>query len=141
MEFQRRRLDVIAEQRRLIGNTRRDLQSIAADIGQKLANNRIKQRTAIDVDALTSALSSAVSGYTHQLDTVLSREMDVDADDPIRARLDPICDGRVGTSYSQQQLDEIRAEGEARAQDLHEDRMQRQIDAISGRVEALETSF
>lgn len=67
--------------------------------------------------------------------------MDVDADDPIRARLDPICDGRVGTSYSQQQLDEIRAEGEARAQDLHEDRMQRQIDAISGRVEALETSF
>jgi hypothetical protein len=112
MEYQRNRLKVIADQLKKFRDVRNAIK--VKRIEEALNPYSDPARSPFKTDAFLETLRKAVGEFEAYLQTVEDQQIRVDSDDPVRTKLDSLFDRRVGTPYSQEQLDLIFAEGKIR---------------------------
>lgn len=116
LEFQRRRLTVIASERKVTEDALSAASEFVDDIKSKVDDLQIDKRgLGIESQPLLSGLEEANAKLMDAIKAIHNSQLDISATDPVRDRLDDLLNGRVGTGPSSQvELDTLVAGGEER---------------------------
>lgn len=116
LEFQRRRLTVIASERKATEDALSATSELVDDIKAKVEGLQIDKRgLGIESQPLLSELEKANDQLLEAIKTTHNAQLDISASDPVRQRLDGLLENRVGTGpASQAELDELISGGEDR---------------------------
>jgi hypothetical protein len=107
LEFQRRRLTVIAAERKVTEEALSAASEFVDDIKSKVDELQIDKRgLEIESQPLLSGLEEANSKLMDAIKTIHEAQLDISATDPVRDRIDDLLNGRVGKGPStQEELD------------------------------------
>lgn len=116
LEFQRRRLTVIAAERKITEDVLSSARDMFAELTKKVESLQIDKR---GVDAQTGPLLQNLENANNELVKALesahAAQLDISASDPIRDRLDGILSGKIGDApKTQTKLDELVLDGVSR---------------------------
>lgn len=116
LEFQRRRLTVIASERKATEEALTATSDLVADIKKRVDALQIDKRgLGIESQPLLTELETANNQLVEAIKTTHSAQLDISASDPVRERLDLLLESRVGTApVNQTDLDSLVANGEDR---------------------------
>lgn len=116
LEFQRRRLSVIASERKAIEDALTATSELVDDIKSKVEGLQIDKRgLGIESQPLLIELAKANNQLLEAIKTTHNAQLDISASDPVRQRLDELLENRVGTGpASQAELDKQISGGEDR---------------------------
>ena len=115
LEFQCNRLEVISGQRNKYGEIKKVINEIQTELKSKLDGLRLRKRhSAIDPDVLLTEISSSCAKYIQSLNKHEESQLDVHDEDNVRAELEALLDGRIGSPFNQQELESIYDEGAKR---------------------------
>lgn len=116
LEFQRRRLTVIASERKATEDALSSTSELVDDIKSKVEGLQIDKRgLGIESQPLLVELEKANNQLLEAIKATHNAQLDISASDPVRQRLDELLENRVGTGPSSQaELDELISEGEDR---------------------------
>ena len=115
LEYQTNRIDVIAAQRNKYGEVKKVIEDIQADFRAKLDALRLRKRhSSIDPDVLLKEISASFGKYIQLLDASESDQLDVHHEDKIRVEIDNLFKDRIGTPFTQPELENIFDEGAKR---------------------------
>jgi len=119
LEFHRKRLTVIAGERKSMEDALSAASALVTDIKKKVDGLQIEKRgLGIQPDNLISELDKANGQLVEAIQKAHSSQLDISASDPVRERLDALLDKRVGTGPNNQaELDELCKDGEDRYQE------------------------
>jgi len=119
LEFHRRRLTVIASERKTTEDALTSASELVSDLKKKVDALQIDKRgLGIDPQPLITDLDKANLQLIEAIKAAHSSQLDISASDPIRERLDELLDGCVGVGPSSQaELDVLISEGEDRYKD------------------------
>jgi hypothetical protein len=119
LEFQRRRLTVIASERKSTEEALTFASDLVSEIKKKVDALQIEKRSlGIDSQPLLADLEKANSQLVDAIRTTHASQLDISASDPIRQRLDDLLHGRVGVPpISQTDLDGLVQDGDDRYKD------------------------
>ncbi len=103
LEFHRRRLTVIAGERKTTEDALTSASELVSDLKKKVDALQIDKRgLGIDPQPLISDLDKANLQLIEAIKAAHSSQLDISASDPIRERLDELLDGCVGVGPSSQ---------------------------------------
>lgn len=116
LEFQRRRLTVIASERKATEDALTATSELVDDIKSKVEGLQIDKRgLGIESQPLLAELEKANNQLLEAIKTTHNSQLDISASDPVRQRLDELLESRVGIGpITQEELDTLVAEGENR---------------------------
>lgn len=116
LEFQRRRLTVIASERKATEDALSATSELVDDIKAKVEGLQIDKRgLGIESQPLLAELEKANNQLLEAIKATHNAQLDISASDPVRQRLDELLENRVGTGpASQAELDELISGGEDR---------------------------
>jgi hypothetical protein len=116
LEFQRNRLDVIAEQVQKFDDVKSLLEKTTSDLRNGLMQLQLKKRhSTINPDEFLTQVDNVVNGFMENLNNLQKEQPDVFRDDELRNRLNVLFDEKVGNPpKSQADLDKIYMEGKSR---------------------------
>lgn len=116
LEFQRRRLTVIASERKATEEALTATSDLVADIKKKVDALQIDKRgLGIESQPLLKELETANNQLLEAIRTTHGAQLDISASDPVRERLDLLLENHVGKGpTSQAELDRLIANGEDR---------------------------
>lgn len=116
LEFQRRRLTVIASERKATEEALTATSDLVDDIKKKVDALQIDKRgLGIESQPLLAELAKANSQLLEAIKTTHNAQLDISATDPVRERLDALLNNRVGDGpTNQEDLDKLVIEGEDR---------------------------
>lgn len=115
LEYQRNRLSVIAEQKGRYVEVRKVVEALVHDLAAELDKLQVRERhPVIDPDTLIKSVEPAAKSYLEELSKAELEQADVFDDDPIRNALDELLAGRVGPAPTQDWVNSVDKEGEAR---------------------------
>lgn len=115
LEFQCNRLEVISSQRNKYGEIKKVINEIQAELKSKLDGLRLRKRhSAIDPDVLLTEIAASCAKYIQSLNKHEESQLDVHDEDDVRAELEALLDGRIGSPFNQQELDSLYDEGAKR---------------------------
>ncbi|NMG50879.1 hypothetical protein GO613_22560 [Azoarcus communis] len=116
LEFQRRRLTVIASERKATEEALTATSDLVADIKKRVDALQIDKRgLGIESQPLLTELETANNQLLEAIKTTHNAQLDISASDPVRERLDLLLNNRVGTGpTSQADLDNLVVNGEDR---------------------------
>jgi len=119
LEFQRRRLTVIASERKSTEDALRLAKGLVTDLKAKVDTLQIDKRgVGVESKPLLDDLEKANAKLVSAIEVVHASQLDISASDPIRNRLDEILQGRVGVGPNAQgELDALVAGGDDRFRD------------------------
>ncbi len=119
LEFQRRRLTVIASERKVTEEALKKASESIREIKDSVGRLQLdKRQVDIDVQATIKSLDDAKEKLVSAIKYAQEAQLDISATDSIRDELDEILRNRVGPGPADQTaLDQIYAEGQARYQD------------------------
>ncbi|WEX88157.1 PIN-like domain-containing protein [Sinorhizobium garamanticum] len=107
LEYQRKRLDIIAEQKKAFETISNDLDSAVGKI-EALFNSR---HPLIEPGPLVTSIRELVTSYTEALQPLSDRQPAVHESDTIRDQIDALLAGRVGEEPSKESVEKICVEG------------------------------
>lgn len=109
LEFQRRRLTVIASERKATEEALTTASELVDDIKSKVEGLQIDKRgLGIESQPLLAELEKANGQLLEAIKAVHNAQLDISASDPVRERLDNLLENRVGAGPSSQaELDEL----------------------------------
>jgi hypothetical protein len=121
LEYQRNRLDIIAEQVQRFDDVKNVLGRAKSDLGNGLAQLQLKKRhSTINPDAFLEKIENIVNEFLEELDKSQKEQPDVFGEDDLRNKIDLLLDNRVGTPpASQSDLDAIYTDGKTRYELKH----------------------
>lgn len=116
LEFQRRRLGVIAAERKSTEGALQSASELVAELKSKVDTLQIDKRgLGVASQPLIEDLEKANSKLIEAIASAHKAQLDISASDPVRERLDSLLEGRIGEGpSSQKDLDELTAEGDDR---------------------------
>lgn len=116
LEFQRRRLTVIASERKATEDALTATSELVDDIKSKVEGLQIDKRgLGIESQPLLAELEKANNQLLEAIKTAHNSQLDISASDPVRQRLDELLDNRVGAGpTTQEDLDKLVLGGEDR---------------------------
>ena len=121
LEFQRNRVVAIAEQNNRFSEVRKVFQSYqnqTNSMRSELEKLQLKKKhssiQSIQPDEFIIALDEQISSFLSKLEELEVNQLSVADHDPIRENLDQLLKGKIGESFSQNQISEIYKEGETR---------------------------
>lgn len=106
-EYQRRRLDVISEQKKAFDTIKNELTTSVSKI-QSLFSSR---HPLIEQGVLVEGIQKLVSTYVSELQPLSDKQPAVHDDDTIRMHVDQLLQGRVGPEPSKEDVDAVCVEG------------------------------
>lgn len=116
LEFHRKRLTVIAAERKSMEDALTSASGLVTDLRRKVDGLQIEKRgLGIEPESLISDLTKANNQLVEAIQTAHTSQLDISASDPIRERLDDLLEGRVGIGpATQAELEALCADGEDR---------------------------
>jgi hypothetical protein len=116
LEFQRKRLTVIAGERKSMEDALTSSSALVTEIQKKVDALQIEKRgLGIEPEALIADLNKANGQLVDAIQKAHNSQLDISASDPVRERLDMLLAGRVGVGPANQaELDALCADGEER---------------------------
>lgn len=119
LEYQRNRLDVVAEQVRRFDDVRELVNSSRRDLRNGLEQLQLKRRhSSIDPERLLTRIDETAVEFLKELEELQAEQPDVFSEDKLRSRVDALLSTRVGAPpTSQKDLDAIYQEGKLRCED------------------------
>lgn len=116
LEFQRRRLTVIAAERKSTEDALQAASDLVAELKRKVDGLQIDKRgLGVDSEPLLEDLEKANAKLIDAIRAVHKSQLDISSSDPVRERLDTLLEGCIGTGPStQKELDDLVAQGEDR---------------------------
>ncbi|TCT10950.1 PIN-like domain-containing protein [Paralcaligenes ureilyticus] len=116
LEFQRRRLTVIASERKTTEDALKATRDLVGDIRKKVDALQIDKRgLGLESQSLLTELEKANNQLLGAIESAHRAQIDISASDPVRDRLDLLLQGCVGASpTSQADLDDLMLNGEDR---------------------------
>ena len=116
LEFQRRRLTVIAAERKVTEDVLSSARDMVSEMRTKVEALQMDKRGVnARTEPLIQNLESANAELIKALESAHAAQLDISANDPIRDRLDGILSGRVGPApKTQVELDKLVEDGEFR---------------------------
>lgn len=116
LEFQRNRLVVLAEQNARFSHVQRAVKNARVGLGAELDRLQLQKRhSSIDPEPLLSGFDTLVSDFLANLQVLREKHQGLTHADPLKARVEALFSGRVGTKpESQQHVDQIYTEAESR---------------------------
>lgn len=116
LEFQRRRLTVIAAERKSIEDALESASELVAGLKRKVDGLQIDKRgIGVDPQPLVGDLEKANAKLIEAIQAAHNAQLDISASDPVRERLDALLEGKTGPGpASQKELDDLLANGEDR---------------------------
>lgn len=116
LEFQRRRLTVIASERKATEEALTAASELVDEIKSKVEGLQIDKRgLGIESQPLLAELEKANGQLLEAIRTTHNAQLDISASDPVRERLDNLLEGRVGVGpSSQEELDTLIVGGDDR---------------------------
>ena len=112
LEYQRRRLDVIAQQAKAYDEIQKLLDETQNQLESRL--RAFQRHPLIDVDRSFKRIERTFTTIKRELNKRKQEHPDLLEDDHLRATITSLFDGKVGSPYSQEQLDEIYKRGKVR---------------------------
>ncbi len=113
LEFQRRRLDVIADQIDAYKKITSTLEKFEGEITGQLS--QFSRHSELQVDEMSQGIARLLKKYRQQVTKSSSKHpIHLEDEDPIRRRVDELLEGRLGKPYSAEELDAIAKEGSRR---------------------------
>jgi hypothetical protein len=115
LEYHRHRLGIINQQAKAY----QDIQKLSRDVQEEFTKRirtllRRGRHPFIAVDSVLEKLNSAFTEICENFDELEQRHPDFFADDPILEAVTNLFEGKVGSAYTPEQLQEIYAEGKVR---------------------------
>lgn len=119
LEFQRRRLTVIASERKSTEDALGSAQAVVGELRKKVEALQIEKRgLGIDTKPILDDLEHANDKLVGAIKTAHISQLEIASVDPVRERLDSLLDSRVGPApKSQAELDELVKDGDDRFRD------------------------
>ncbi|KIQ33774.1 PIN-like domain-containing protein [Pseudomonas viridiflava] len=116
LEFQRGRLNVIANERKSTEDALSSAQNVVGQVKQKVEGLQIDKRgLGIESQPLLDQLERSNQELIQAIKAIHSAQIDVSSNDPVRSALDELLCNKVGDGpKTQEELDEITAKGEER---------------------------
>ncbi|TVV43300.1 PIN-like domain-containing protein [Thalassolituus sp. C2-1] len=116
LEFQRNRLQVIADQHKRYSEVRNIVTKSISGMQSELEGLQLKKRHShIDPDKLIIGINSIKDGFLSELDSLEEKSISVNSTDTIRDRIDKLFEGKVGDSPDdQKEIDDLFKEAEER---------------------------
>lgn len=116
LEFQRRRLTVIAAERKSTEDALQSASDLVSELKRKVDTLQIDKRgLGVESQPLLEDLERANAKLIEAIRAVHKSQLDISSTDPVRERLDALLDGRTGTGpTSQKELEDLVAQGEER---------------------------
>lgn len=116
LEFQRRRLTVIASERKATEDALTATSELVDDVKSKVEALQIDKRgLGIESQPLLAELEKANNQLLEAIKTTHNSQLDISASDPVRQRIDELLENRIGVGpTTQAELDTLIAEGEDR---------------------------
>lgn len=116
LEFQRRRLTVIAAERKSVEDALESASELVADLKRKVDGLQIDKRgIGVDPQPLIGDLERANAKLIEAIQAAHKAQLDISASDPVRERLDSLLEGKTGPGpTSQKDLDDLVTNGEER---------------------------
>lgn len=116
LEFQRNRLQVIADQHKRYSEVRNIVTKSISGMQSELEGLQLKKRHShIDPDKLINGINSIKDGFLSELDSLEEKSISVNSSDTIRDRIDKLFEGKVGDSpEGQKEIDDLFKEAEER---------------------------
>jgi hypothetical protein len=116
LEYQRKRLEVIAEQVQRFDEVKNLLGKVRSDLSNGLAQLQLKKRhSSINPDDFLSKVDNIIDEFLNELEKSQKEQPDVYREDELRNRIDLLLDNKVGKpSLAQSDLDAIYVEGKSR---------------------------
>lgn len=119
LEFQRRRLSVIASERKSTEDALSFASDLMTEVRKKVDALQIEKRSlGIDSQPLLVDLEKANGQLIEAIKATHNSQLDISASDPVRQRLDALLNDRVGAGpTTQAELDDLTRDGEERYKD------------------------
>ncbi len=119
LEFQRKRLSVIATERKSVENALGSANNLVSDLKRKVDDLQLDKRgLGIEPESLISELGKANSMLIEAIQTAQKTQLDISLTDPIRDRVDALFESKVGNApVSQDEINELTKGGEDRYKD------------------------
>lgn len=116
LEYQERRLTVIAEQVRRFDEVIGAFNDFSEKLKKQIDGLQLKERhSSIDSDALLGKIDSAVTEVVATLETQKLKQPDIYANDELRNEIDFLLSGKIGPApISQNEIDSLHEEGQKR---------------------------
>ena len=116
LEFQRNRLTVIAAQGKRFSEIRKVIDKTKLELTNGIKHLQLtKRHTLIDPEPLTTGFDKLTADFLSELDKLQENQQALNAQDPVKDRVEQIFDGRVGiASSSQEDVDKKNKIAEAR---------------------------
>jgi len=116
LEFQRRRLTVIASERKSIEDALESANELLIDLKRKVDGLQIDKRgIGIEPQPLMQDLERANEKLINAIQTAHIAQLDISSSDPVREKIDALLTGKVGKGpASQKELDDLVKNGEDR---------------------------
>lgn len=115
LEYQRNRLEVIASQRRRFDEVRKVLADTQNRLHADLGKLQLKKRhSSIDPSQLLTDMERILDKFRDDLVQREKDQLDITGKDEIRAAIDRLLEGKIGTLPNQAALDKIYQEGKKR---------------------------
>jgi predicted nucleic acid-binding protein len=116
LEFQRNRLNVIAEQVKRFNEVRRSINKAKTDLANDLAKFRLQERhSLINTQLLMAGFEKLTEGFFDDLDNIEKSQQTIHAEDKLKDRLELLFQNRVGSPFTKQsEIDNIQKDGELR---------------------------
>jgi hypothetical protein len=116
LEYQRNRLDVIAEQNKKYNEVKNTLEKYTSDLKSKIENLQLtKRHSSINADRLIEGIESQVKKFLLQLERLQEKQMSPTDHDNIRDNIGDLIEGNIGDPpKNQEELDQIFKDGEIR---------------------------
>lgn len=116
LEFQRRRLTVIASERKVTEDALGAAQAVVGDLRKKVDALQIEKRgLGIEIRPILDALQEANDNLVAAIEVAHKSQLEIASVDPVRDRLDALLKSRVGQGpKTQAELDELVKDGDHR---------------------------
>lgn len=116
LEFQRRRLTVIAAERKSVEDALESASELVADLKQKVDGLQLDKRgIGVDPQPLLADLEKANAKLIEAIQAAHKAQLDISSADPVREKLDTLLMGKIGPGpTSQKDLDDLVSSGEDR---------------------------
>ncbi|MEE4011693.1 PIN domain-containing protein [Roseibium sp. FZY0029] len=116
LEFQRNRLNVIADQSKRFAEVRKIVSGVSAGLRQDLEKLQLDRRhSLIDPNPLMISIDRVVNDFFKKLDKLQDKQLKINEKDPLKEKIERIFHEKVGEEpESQEILDDYYREAEAR---------------------------
>jgi hypothetical protein len=116
LEFQRNRLNVIAEQVKRFNEVRRAIIKAKADLTNELAKFKLQERhSLINTQPLMTGFEKLTAEFFEDLDEIEKNQQTIQGEDKLKDRLELLFQNRVGSPFTKQsEIDDIQKSGELR---------------------------